>query len=224
MSIETSIGWVPDTVNPILGLCPEEYRCWYCYASSFYSRFHRDTKPRLHLSAFEKCQRRRKPTRYFLGSTHDLFGPWLPKHWFRGILGYVRALKRHTFLLLTKYPHYAIDLDLPDNLWLGTTITKQSEARRVSNLCLTKANLRFISAEPLLGSIRLPVRPCRHVNWLIIGALSLPGGRTRQPDPEWVEALLRQADRYKVPVYMKSNLVLHPLFGLEALRQEIPNG
>lgn len=216
MTIERSIGWADDTLNPVGGLCPPEYRCSYCYVPSFYKRFGWETEPHLKLKAFEKARRRKKPTRYFLCSTHDLFGPWIPRHWIVEIFNQVRKLRRHTFLILTKYPERTLDfpssldsLDtIPRNCWLGVTITRNEDLRRFWPLGFHRPLTKFISFEPLLGDIGDIHEDVLHrVNWIIIGPLSLPpGGRTQQPKREWVKSLLRQADCYRVPVFMKPNL------------------
>lgn len=114
MTIEKSIGWVKHTINPIGGLCPEEYRCSYCYVPPFYKRFGWKTEPHLKLEVFAAVRRRRKPTRYFLCSTHDLFGAWVPRYWIVQILDEIRKLPRHTFLTLTKYP--GSDIGFPEAL------------------------------------------------------------------------------------------------------------
>lgn len=209
MSIEKSIGWVSKTINPIGGLCPREYRCSYCYVPPFYKRFGWKTEPHLKLEVFEQARRRRKPTRYFLCSTHDLFGPWIPKEWIKAVLSTVDTLRQHTFLLLTKYPmriHKQWRVQLPRNLWLGTTITDQEAMLQCCPIGTSGATVRFISFEPLLGSVIIPDQFWADIDWIIIGALTLPGGRTRQPEPEWVDSLIWQADRHKIPVFMKDNL------------------
>lgn len=209
MSFETSVGWADRQVNPIKGLCPKEYRCSYCYVPPFYKRFGWDTTPRLDLSVFDTVQKRRKPTRYFLCSTHDLFGPWIPKEWIKAVLSTVDTLKHHTFLLLTKYPmriHKQWRVQLPRNLWLGTTITDSQATLRSAPIGKSGATVRFISFEPLLGLVKLPEQFWADIDWIIIGALTLPGGHTKQPEGEWVESLVSQADRHKIPVFMKDNL------------------
>jgi protein gp37 len=221
MTIERSIGWADDTLNPIGGLCPPEYRCSYCYVPSFYDRFGWETEPHLKLEAFGKARRRKKPTRYFLCSTHDLFGPWIPRSWIVGILSEASKLGTHTFLILTKYPERTLDFtnSIPWNCWLGVTITKNEDLRRFWPLVFHRPRTKFISFEPLLGDIGDIHEDILHrVNWIIVGALSLPGGRTKQPEREWVESLLRQADQYKVRVFMKPNLKW------ENRREELPNG
>jgi len=225
VSIEKSIGWVKHTVNPIGGLCPEEYRCSYYYVPPFYDRFGWETAPHLQLEAFEKCRKRKKPTRYFLCSTHDLFGPWIPRDWIVRIFNQVRKLQRHTFLILTKYPERTLDfpqtsdsLDtIPRNCWLGVTITNRDDLRRFWPLGFHRRLTKFISFEPFLGDVGdIHEDVLRRVNWIIIGALTLPGGRTKQPEREWVKSLLKQADRHKIPVFVKSNL------DWPEKRQEIP--
>lgn len=43
--------------------------------------------------------------------------------------------------------------------------------------------------------------------WLIIGAMTGPGSKDRQPKREWVEEIVKAARDFGVPVFMKKNLV-----------------
>lgn len=87
------------------------------------------------------------------------------------------------------------------NVWLGVSVEDQTRAdERIPELLATPAARRFISAEPLLGPIRLPngrCRRCGHINagdglaregcgrheladrldWVIAGGESGPGAR-----------------------------------------------
>lgn len=116
--------------------------------------------------------RLRKPSRIFLGSMGDLFDPAFPDEFRDEIMATVGAEQRHTFILLTKQPEnmrryfeqrlrngwgWAPDSDLgsmPPNLWLGVTVTNQADAdERIPLLLDTPAAVRFVSVEPMLGSI-----------------------------------------------------------------------
>jgi protein gp37 len=231
MSVETSIGWAKETVNPIKGLCPEEYRCSYCYVPPIYKHWGWDTKPRLHLSAFDKVRKRRKPTRYFLCSTHDLFGPWVADEWIHNILDEVIDNHRHTFCILTKYPARLAGYrnTISSNCWVGTTITSPEDFYvRVPALSVWPHRLRFASFEPLLAEIQETREEYWSLlDWIIIGAQTLPGGRTKQPEREWVESLISQAERHKIPIFLKDNLNIWGLIVPQQpdgsfKRQEVP--
>lgn len=211
MSVEKSIGWAEKTLNPILGLCPPEYRCSYCYVPPFYKRFGWDTTPRLDLSVFDAVGKRRKPTRYFLCSTHDLFGEWVPNSWIVDILHQIILNHPHTFCILTKYPDRARNWTMPKNAWLGVTVNRKPDIHRVVDLGFCNVGLRSISFEPLLGAVDMPSNFWGMMDWIIIGALTLPGGRTKQPEREWVESLIDQAERHKIPIFLKDNLKIDGL-------------
>ncbi|NQT33243.1 MAG: DUF5131 family protein, partial [Candidatus Omnitrophica bacterium] len=88
---------------------------------------------------------------------------------------------------------------MPDNCWRGVTITK-GEARVFP---LVDSGIRFASFEPLLGEIQMKGCP---FDWIILGSLTGPGSKKYQPKVEWIENILRQADEYNVPVFMKNSL------------------
>lgn len=91
---------------------------------------------------------------------------------------------------------------LPDplpNLWLGVSAEDQQRADlRIPALLDTPAEVRFVSAEPLLGPIDLHADPIGkdsvfwvgHLDWVIVGGESGPGARPMHPD--WARSLRDQ--------------------------------
>jgi len=215
--VARTIGWADFTIGPVKGRC--RGGCWYCYDHGRHQRFHLDPTPRLDLSVFEKPRKRKKPARIFVCSTHDLFGDWIPVDWIEAVLRQAADSPQHVFQFLTKNLSRAASFWFlfPRNAWVGATVDQQKAVEQVTVLTGLKDNTRFISCEPLLERIELPEELLEALNLLIIGPLTVRGGRTRQPEPEWVESLLRQADQYKVPVFMKPNLKWRDK------RQEFPN-
>ena len=72
-----------------------------------------------------------------------------------------------------------------------------------------KASVKFISFEPLQGRDPLAQDWDKSfikagVNWLIIGAQTKP---YKPPRIEWVEEIVRAADRVGIPVFLKDNLL-----------------
>ncbi len=61
----------------------------------------------------------------------------------------------HTFLVLTKWPEQIV-LGVPDNCWIGTSVTDQATAgERISALMRTGAKHLWVSVEPMLGPVDL---------------------------------------------------------------------
>ncbi len=96
---------------------------------------------------------------------------------------------------MARQPH-STPWPLP-NVWLGVTCENQRWAdERIPILLDTPAAVRFVSAEPLLGSLSLrrylfPANiPLPAINWLIVGGESGSGHRPFNPD--WARDLLAQ--------------------------------
>lgn len=79
---------------------------------------------------------------------------------------------------------------IPENVWIGTSAEDQTRwDERMPLLMDIPARVRFVSAEPLVGRIRMGgLRP----DWLIVGGESGPGSRPMER--EWVETLCDQCD------------------------------
>ena len=101
------------------------------------------------------------------------------------------------------------------NVWLGVLIENQKAAdERIPLLLQTPAAVRFISAEPLLGPIKLGYSLLdgtthefgetvhyRGLDWVICGGESGPGARPMHPD--WARSLRDQCAAAGVPFFFK---------------------
>ncbi|MFD1328258.1 phage Gp37/Gp68 family protein [Mycoplana ramosa] len=110
------------------------------------------------------------------------------------------------------------------NVWLGVSVEDQRRAdERIPVLLDTPAALRWISAEPLLGALRLRdflptcAQYCAHgctasgdqecdrhlpkLDWVVVGGESGAGARPMQP--EWAESLRDQCAAADVPFLFK---------------------
>ena len=117
------------------------------------------------------------------------------------------------------------------NVWLGVSVEDQHWADiRIPALLETPAAVRFISAEPLLGSVDLTWcggidtlrrdwiggpgggmgAPHPLLNWVIAGGES--GAGARPCDLEWIRSLVYQCQQDEVPVFVKQ---LGRVLGLE---------
>lgn len=226
-----SIGWCDYTWNPIKGVCP--VGCWYCYARRMYQRFKWEKKPYFFYPEVMRPYEIKKPKKIFACSTFELFHPITNTFLFpltEGsdityrdmIFKVIKENPQHTFQILTKFPQN-IDRKMPDNVWLGVSITKPVEMYpRIVNLYQARTKLRFISFEPLMGDVgqfRFQGYLGGRADWIIIGRLT-GHGHKYDPKDYWITSLVSHAKAFKTPIFLKNNL--KDIFG-EPLIQEFPD-
>lgn len=218
---DNPIGWCDYTWNPVTGCkrdCTFQTECMAprarCYAKAIATRFAGSKawpngfEPTFHPKRLAEPSRVPKPSRIFVCSMGDLFGPWVDVAWIHAVLDVVRECDWHTFQFLTKYPENAALVDFPANAWAGTTVVGSTVTaimadmdRRLDLLRKFRAPVRFLSCEPLCGPVDVALAD---PDWIIVGAASGPGGF--QPQEVWVRAIDSYARRHNVPVYHKDGL------------------
>ena len=183
----TGISWTTHTWNPVSGCSEVSPGCDNCYARTRSERF-RGTKA--FPNGFDVTLRRHKlkdplswqdPARIFVNSMSDLWHREIPDEFIRAVWETMLEADHHVYQVLTKRPdrmEYKIDeleLELAPHIWLGVSVENQKFAdARVPVLLRVGAEVRFVSAEPLLGPVDL--RPWLHaMNWVIVGGESGAG-------------------------------------------------
>lgn len=171
---DTKIEWADATWNPVQGCTHVSVGCDNCYAEKMAARFSGSSyreliekgrwngNVRLNERALRDPEKRRKASRIFLCSMGDIFHEAVPFDFIGRIMGSIWRADWHTFMLLTKRPERmseyfrACVAPPPKNLWIGTTIEDQSVVdSRIKALLEVDATVRFVSCEPLLGSVDL---------------------------------------------------------------------
>lgn len=143
--------------------------------------------------------------------------------------------RRHIWMCLTKGPERMAEFAewlaaqnyfWPDNLWAGTSITSQCQMERWRHLRRVPAKVRFLSCEPLLGPLKLPIdemqnycsycdkwsvivddngrHRCSTVpqqTWVILGGES--GKEARPCEVEWIRSGIEQCQAGHIPVFVK---------------------
>jgi protein gp37 len=116
----------------------------------------------------------------------DLFHADIPEEFIRSIFNTMVRADWHVYQILTKRPQrlarLAESLPWPDHIWAGVSIESNDVVWRADFLRRVPAAVRFISAEPLLGSI--DQINLDGIHWLITGGES--GPRHRPCNPDWV--------------------------------------
>lgn len=204
----------------------------------------------LHSNRLELPMKWSKPRCVFVNSMSDLFHPEVPVEFIERVFAVMAATPRHLYLILTKRPELMRDFmnhslragwvalmmkDMgmnvdpnsfewpPKNVWCGTSVENQHFADvRIPILRETKAAIRWISMEPMLGPIdmsghceRLDAvgrnitginklhEPGDHLSfdWLVIGGES--GPKARPMNPRWAIEARDAAWRASIPVFFK---------------------
>jgi protein gp37 len=172
---------------------------------------------------FTSPLRRKTPTTYFVNSMGDLFHEDCPDEWIDLVFAVMASCPQHTFQVLTKraermrgYIYMTHAGQTLPNVWLGISCERQEEAdERIPLLLQTPAAIRFISAEPLLGPIKLHetlVRgddwlasgksgEVRGLDWVIVGGES--GPHARPMHPQWVRSIRDQCEAARVAFFFK---------------------
>lgn len=84
-------------------------------------------------------------------------------------------------------------------MWLGTSVESQDYLPRIDLLRRVPARIRFVSFEPLLGSIINP--DLAGIHWAIVGGES--GPRARPMQEWWVEQLHDSCQRQGAMFFFK---------------------
>lgn len=207
---ESSIEWTDATWNPVAGCAILSPGCTNCYAMRMAARLNAmgvekyaeltrksggryvwTGKIRLDETSLDLPLKWKKPRKIFVNSMSDLFHEDVPPEFVSKVWDTMRATPRHTYQILTKRPDRMREIlsnfsgaVLP-NVWVGTSVEDARVLDRLDDLRNTPAAIRFISFEPLIGS----VAGCdlTGIHWAIVGGES--GPRSRPMLPEWVEEI-----------------------------------
>jgi protein gp37 len=143
------------------------------------------------------------PRTIFVNSMSDLFHPEVPDGFIEKVFEVMLDTPRHTYQVLTKRAQrlakIAPRLPWPKNVWMGVSIESDRYAFRANHLREVPAEVRFISAEPLLGP--LPSLDLANIDWLIAGGESGAGARPMHPD--WVRVLRDRCIESDVAFFFK---------------------
>jgi protein gp37 len=87
----------------------------------------------------------------------------------------------------------------PPNVWMGVSVEKEDYWFRVKCLREVKAQVRFLSLEPLLGP--LISLDFHNIHWVIVGGES--GPKARPVRAEWIRAIRDACIDQRVPFHFK---------------------
>jgi protein gp37 len=211
MGAHSDIEWTESTWNPLTGCTKVSPGCKHCYAERMALRLQAMGQPNyvngfkltMHEHMLELPLRWKKPRMIFVSYMSDLFHQDVPLEFIQKVFEVMRCASWHTFQVLTKRSGRLLELDQeinwPGNVWMGVSVENKDYMFRIAHLRQTGALVKFLSLEPLLGS--LPDLDLHGVNWVIVGGESGPGARPIAK--EWVIDIKDQCLAAHVPFFFK---------------------
>lgn len=223
----SNIEWTDHTFNPWWGCQKVSEGCKNCYAETLDKRFGHEThwgpgsarKPMSEKYWRAPIQWNAQATaagiraKVFCASMADVFedhlsvGPWRRMLW-----ELIEKTPNLIWQLLTKRAQNIERMVpmkwlkwFPANVWIGGSAENQERLEeQAAHLAVISCDVRFLSCEPLLGPLTLPV-DCNDgsgfFDWIIVGGESGPGARPMHPD--WARSLRDQAKEQNAAFFFK---------------------
>lgn len=216
----SKIEWTEITWNPVTGCDQISAGCDNCYALTMSKRLKAMGSEKyqndgnsitsgpgfgvtIHRSSLKDPYKWKSPRTVFVNSMSDLFHAKVPISFIKEVLDVMRATPQHTYQVLTKralrLKRIASKLDFPDNCWIGVSIESSEVFDRIDCLREIPAAVRFLSCEPLLGS--LEGIDLTGIDWVIAGGES--GPNYRPMDVSWAREIRDACTAANVPFFFK---------------------
>jgi protein gp37 len=145
----------------------------------------------------------RRSRTVFVNSMSDLFHEEVPLEFVGRVFDVMRRASWHTFQVLTKRADRLRVLDQSlawaPNIWMGVSVESEPYLGRADQLRQTRAQVKFLSLEPLLGPLR--GLDLRGIDWVIVGGESGPGARPMET--AWVTEIRDRCREARVPFFFK---------------------
>jgi protein gp37 len=224
MANSSDIEWTNATWNPVAGCTIVSPGCTNCYAMRMASRLQAMGQEKYQGTTRRSGKRAvwtgrirtddaslslpmtwKAPKRIFVNSMSDLFHDSVPESFILRVWDVMAETPRHTFQILTKRPSRMAEIvgssacSVLPNVWLGTSVEAVGQLPRIDELRCVPAAVRFVSFEPLLGSVGSPC--LRDIHWAIVGGES--GPYARPMDPVWVNEIREACQTQFVAFFFK---------------------
>ena len=208
---QSSIEWTEMTWNPTTGCSKVSQGCKFCYAeimskrlqSMGIAKYKDNFKVRTHLNELKTPYKWKKSKIVFVNSMSDLFHEEVPLSFIQQVFEVMRDNPQHIFQVLTKRAERLLALDKElkwsHNIWMGVSVEDQTVKNRIKMLQKTKAKIKFLSLEPLIGPLKK--LNLKKIDWVIVGGES--GHKPRPMNIDWVLDIQKQCQKSEVPFFFK---------------------
>ncbi|MFY9824163.1 MAG: phage Gp37/Gp68 family protein [Thermoanaerobaculia bacterium] len=211
MGLNSAIEWTESTWNPVTGCTKVSPGCKFCYAEKMAERLQMMGQPNykngfeltLQPHMLELPLQWKRPQSIFVNSMSDLFHDDVPLAYVQQVFDVMRRASWHRFQVLTKRADRLAKLDpsleWPANVWMGVSVESSEHVSRIDALRQTRARVKFLSLEPLLGP--LPNLNLQNIDWAIVGGES--GHKARPVREEWILEIRDQCRKAGVAFFFK---------------------
>ena len=208
---QSSIEWTEMTWNPTTGCSKISAGCKFCYAEIMSKRLlamgvkkYKDNfEVRTHDSALRIPYTWKNSKVVFVNSMSDLFHEEVSLEFIQKVFKVMNDNPQHVFQVLTKRAERLLELHAQlrwtHNIWMGVSVEREQFNSRIDCLRQTNARVKFLSLEPLIGSVgRLELT---NIDWVIVGGES--GFKPRPMNPDWVLEIHEQCIQADVAFFFK---------------------
>ena len=207
----SKIEWTDSTWNPVTGCTKVSGGCQNCYAERMAVRLKAMGQPNYAAGFTVTCHdhqlglplKWKKPKMIFVNSMSDLFHENVPTTFIRQVFEVMNQSHWHVFQVLTKraerLSEISSSLTWTPNIWMGVSVENEAATWRIDHLRQTGAYVKFLSMEPLIGSVGNLI--LSGVDWVIVGGESGPGARPMLE--EWVLEIKDSCNVFQVPFFFK---------------------
>ncbi len=211
MATKSRIEWTEATWNPVTGCTKISPGCKNCYAERMAKRlqamgqrnYAKGFSVTTHPHVVEAPLTWKTPQLIFVNSMSDLFHKDVPLEFILQVFDVMNRASWHQFQILTKRAGRLLQLDtnLPwaENIWMGVSVEADRYTDRIDNLRQTRAAIKFLSLEPLIGA--LPDLDLSGIDWVIVGGES--GPHARPMEEKWVVDIRDQCVAGGTPFFFK---------------------
>jgi protein gp37 len=208
---QSSIEWTEMTWNPTTGCTKISAGCKFCYAEVMSKRLqamgvpkYKDAfKVRTHEDQLNIPYTWKHSKIVFVNSMSDLFHEQIPLEFIKKVFAVMNDNPNHVFQVLTKRAErlYAVHKELKwtHNIWMGVSVENQNVTDRIDFLRKTRARVKFLSCEPLIGP--LARMNLSKIDWVIVGGES--GHKARPMNPDWALDIQEQCEQADVRFFFK---------------------
>src|SRR5690554_1413428 len=208
---QSSIEWTEMTWNPTTGCTKISAGCKFCYAEVMSKRLkamgvdkYKDGfKVRIHPETLNIPYTWKSSKVVFVNSMSDLFHEDIPLDFIKQVFHVMNDNPQHVFQVLTKRADRLFELHKhlkwTHNIWMGVSVEDNRVIERIDYLRKTKAKVKFLSLEPLIGA--LANLNLKKIDWVIVGGES--GHKPRPMKPEWVIDIQEQCENAEAAFFFK---------------------
>ena len=217
MAIGSQIEWTEATWNPTTGCTKISPGCKNCYAEKLSKRLNA-MGVKKYKNNFQFTEQPnnlelpltwKKSKKIFVNSMSDLFHEESRMEFIANCFHTMVQADWHIYQVLTKRSHIMIEFSklfesyfgrkIPSHIWMGVSVENEDYTWRIDELRKVRCNTRFLSIEPLIGSVgKINLKG---IDWVIIGGES--GFRYRDVKKEWILDIIKQCKKQKVAVFFK---------------------